>query len=370
MNVSSQARSVIHLLVASAEQLERDGLLLLLHPEDGRGDRSDDVIIEVGVLGHPEDLLLVLLCDDDLIVFVLLELHRDDVQICLEDRGLVPLVLLYRAEHSVQCDAVTGRHDSGYIVFDVAHQPLGLGSSPESLGPLLNLDLLSVDVCGCLQILDETCGLLVAASVGIVAHQGLLHDHSGLRHPYLGTASGTPEQCVCHTRLYGGDLPDQSLHRDQPSEVVGPEIPDVNFSVSREIDDPDVDGVSRTVYVGDQLHDCLPCDLKTSVRLLEEIGGEFDILHGDVLEIDLDALLLRIIVCNVRYHHAVLVSAEQRGPQLLDLVILVRHCSPLSERQSSSTHQTHPPASMEISPLTVPSLRYLDRVLARSSGQR
>ncbi len=91
-----------------------------------------------------DDLPLVLLRDLYLVVLVLLEIDRYHVQERLEHRRLVPVELLDGAQDTVQRDAVTCGDHSGYVVLDVTGEPLGLGTSPEALRPLLDLDLLRI----------------------------------------------------------------------------------------------------------------------------------------------------------------------------------------------------------------------------------
>ena len=256
----------------------------------------DDVLEELRVHGHLQDLLLVLLGDDDLIVLVLLELHGDDVEIDLEHRGLVPLVLLGGTEDAVQGDPVPRGDLSGDVVLHVSRDPLGLGSAPEPLGALLDLDLLRIDVDGGLLIQVEPRGGLVASPFGVVAHQRLLEYHAGLCDPDLRPAPGASEEGMGHPRPDGGDLPGETFDGHELAEVVRPQVAYIDLRVPREIEYPDVDLLAGAIDVGHQGHDGPAGDLETAVRLIEHEHGEIDAHRVDIRIIDPDALLLREVV--------------------------------------------------------------------------
>ena len=301
---------------------------------------------------------------------MLLELHRYDVEVRVEDRGLVPLALLDGTEDTVECYTVTSCNLPCDVILHETRCPLGLGTAPESLGTLLDLDLLGVDVHGVLVIQDETCGLLVAATIGIGAHHGLLEDHSRLGDPHLASATSASEQGMGHTGLDRGDLPCQTLHCDHLAEVVRPEVPDLDLRITGEVVDTDIDRITGTVYVRNQGHHGATCLLYAYIRIVQYEHREIDVVGIHVGIIDLDTLLLWIVVSDVGDHDAVCILGEDVRPGGLYLVLLEvdGHSSDLPERHSSSAHQIHPPFSMEISPLIKPVLRNLVNVFARSSG--
>ena len=85
VGVSPGSGAVVVHLVASSEELQGDGLLDLGHTVDGGGDGGHDVLEEQGVPRHLLDGELVLVGDVDLVVLVLLEFHRQHVEVDLED---------------------------------------------------------------------------------------------------------------------------------------------------------------------------------------------------------------------------------------------------------------------------------------------
>ncbi|KAF5038017.1 hypothetical protein DSECCO2_558610 [anaerobic digester metagenome] len=193
--ISPDLRAVLQLLGRSAEELQRDALLDLVVAVDGGGDGANDLPEHLGVLGLLPYLLLVLVRDHHFLVLVLLELHGDDRQVDVEERGLYAVALLLAAQYAVQHHPVPWGYDTGQVVLQEGCETLGLRSAAQSFRGLLHLHLLSVDVDGLLgeQLELGASGGASAALLLLVALHGLPEVQPLLRLQYPGGAAHAPE---------------------------------------------------------------------------------------------------------------------------------------------------------------------------------
>jgi len=242
VDVPPDLRPVLELLGGAPEQLQGDALLDLLVAVDGRGDGAHDPLEDLGGLRLPLYRLLVLLGDDHLLVLVLLELHGEHREVDVEQGGLDAVALLLAPEDAVQDDAVPGGERPRQVVLEEGREALGLGPSPQPLGGLLHLHLLRVDVHGLLrqQLELGASGRPPAPLLLLVALHRLPEVQPVLRLQDPGGAAHAAEDAEDEPRAHLGGLADQPLHRDEPPEVLAPQVADLDAAVPGELLDAQV----------------------------------------------------------------------------------------------------------------------------------
>ena len=267
------------------------------HTERGC-DAGDDLPVDVGVRALRFNLLDVLGGDLDLFELHLFELRGVDIEQDVEQgRPRSRLALLAAPEDPVQDHPHPGVDLPREIVLRERAEPLRLLPAAEPLGRLLDLDLLRVRVP---RRLPEKLELRrvrspLAPALVLVAFHGLAE-----RLPFLGflddgPAAETLEQRVDDHRADLRGLPHEPLDRDEPPEVLRPQVPDLDAGVPRDPRDPEVD-LHRFLRGGDDPPDRLLPRREDVQGLSEEVDRHVRVEPVQVLEADLEGPPLRVPV--------------------------------------------------------------------------
>src|SRR3990170_1802977 len=297
-DVTPDASSVRHQLRHTAEQLERQRLLLRGESVQRGRDARDDVLEDVRVRRLRLDQPDVLLRDLDLLELPLLELQGVRVEEDVEQgRLLARLASLAAPQDPVEDDAHPRRDLACEVVLHEAAQALGLLPAPEALGRFLDLDLLGVQVPGRLpeELELRRARAPLAAALVLVALEGLAERLAFLGLLDHGAAPEALERRVDDHRADLRGLPDEALHRDEAAEVLRAEVPDLHAGVPREAGDPkvDLDGLLRR---RDDPADRLLARREHAQRRAQEVDGHVRVEAVQVLEPDLEGALLRVPV--------------------------------------------------------------------------
>src|SRR2546427_4357796 len=298
MDITADSPSVRHLLRDPTKQLEGEGLLLRGQPIERGRDACDDLPVDVRVRCLCLDFLDVLGRHVDLFELHLLEVERVHVEHDVEQGRLLPGFPLLAAPQDPVQDHAHPRVDlSREVVFGERAETLRFLPAPEALRRLLDLDLLRVREPRGLPEefeLRRVRGPLAAALVLVAFHRlperlpllGLL-DH--------GPAPEALEQGVHDHRADLRRLPHESLHRDEPPEVLRPQVPDLDAGIPRHPRDPEVD-LHGLLRGRDDPADRLLPRREDVQGLAEEMDRHVRIEPVQVLEADLEGPALRIPV--------------------------------------------------------------------------
>src|SRR6058998_40433 len=244
MDVPANPPPVGHELRDPTEQLQGEGFLLHVHPIDRGRDRCRDQAEDIGARTDLPDPVSVLLRHFDLFELDPFHLDRVDVHEDVEEgRALPRSSALDAPEHAVQNHALPRCDAAGQVVFHVGAQPLRLLAAPQPFRRFLNLDLLRIQVQGCLGQqfeLRRTRGAL-APPLFLVTLQGLAERLAVLLflddRPAPQALEQSPHDLGTDLRA----LPDQAFDRDVLAEMLRPQIPNLHSAVPREAVDPEVD---------------------------------------------------------------------------------------------------------------------------------
>ena len=208
------------------EQLQNHREFLLVVSVDRGRDGGDHLLVDVGFVREVDDLGDVLVGNVHVLELLVLDLDGDPVHIEVEDRRLlVAGGLLFDVEDARDGDVVAGGHPTGDVVFEVDVDALWRLAAPQALGALLDAHLLGVDELGLVEVdVKRSLPLTALALVRFL--------EAAVR---LGDVGHRPAALALEGRLGDlrpdvGRLPDDSLDRDHPADVVvvDPNAPDID----------------------------------------------------------------------------------------------------------------------------------------------
>ena len=141
MNVTSVASAVFVDLRFTAEQLEHQRLLDVVHAEDGRSDAPGQQVVNAAVAGDVSDLVLFLFGDDDLLERDVLPLKGVNTQKDVKHRRvLAAFSLRTNEQHPVGFDTIARVQAACKVLFADAEDSFGLDAAFHLLRQFLQLD--------------------------------------------------------------------------------------------------------------------------------------------------------------------------------------------------------------------------------------